>query len=358
MPSGVAKFSYAFAVLVALVAVRMGTHNWLTVRPRLPEDYPEPEEIEVREVPVQYYDNLTHLTGFIQDFVVLRSRKPFYAGDLKEMFADEVVRAKPLNFSCTRETTVCAPCYNSPFAKSSLNFTTIGEVLEPGSGLYASFAKVSNSAANRLWSLMGASFPVNNRSLEHAFISNLHQSMITAPWHAASPFLSMSVQLLGRKTWLFVERNEYLNGWGGLVAAGVVLTTKSPKQKLTLYVYTSEPGDVLFFPATYAHTVYTHKGPNLMMNFRKLVFEAFYGQPVTFLQGILSAAANKYYELLRGTMRKRHAEDKAPELQPEQLYNSVAYHKIENACNMRGGQAVPLDAKLVQILKERTAKYE
>src|SRR3546814_5996246 len=81
------------------------------------------------------------------------------------------------------------------------------------------------------------------------------------------------------------------------------------------------PGDVFFFPATYAHAVYTHAGPNLMMNFRKVTPECIYGQPVNFAQGLFSAFANIAVEKILGTVQRRHPDDKAPLLQPEQMYN-------------------------------------
>ena len=351
------SISYAVAILVALLAIRVAVNNWLTKAPLTKENFPMAEELDIREVPIIYYDNLTHLTDFIQDFVVLRSSKPFQIDELEELFGMENVRAKLVDPDCRRESTICLPCFKTPYSKEGVAYTTMSAVLKQNSGMYASFAKVSNEAATKMWKLMGANFAVSNTSLEHAFISNLNEPMITAQYHAASTLLSMSVQLAGRKTWVFIDRYEYISKWGAIPAAGVLLPTRSPKGKLTAYVYTSEPGDLFFFPASYAHTVYTHAGPNLMINYRKVTLESVIGQPLTFLQGLTFAIGNRLVELVNGTLKKRHPDDNAPLLQPELLFNIVAYKKIENSCEANNGEALPVDSQLVKVIHEFADKY-
>jgi hypothetical protein len=59
------------------------------------------------------------------------------------------------------------------------------------------------------------------------------------------------------------------DGLFSALGAGILLPTKSPTKPYSVYKYKSQPGDVLFFSESWAHTVVTHPGLNLMMNFRR-----------------------------------------------------------------------------------------
>jgi len=59
------------------------------------------------------------------------------------------------------------------------------------SGWYASFAKIDNKLVGDLWDLLGLPFSVEDTNIEHAFISNLKKSMITAQLHANPVFSSL-----------------------------------------------------------------------------------------------------------------------------------------------------------------------
>jgi hypothetical protein len=53
-------------------------------------------------------------------------------------------------------------------------------------------------------------------------------------------------------------------------------------------VYTSQPGDVLFFQESWGHLVYTHKGPSFMINYRHMVPNNILRQPITFVHSLLN----------------------------------------------------------------------
>ena len=62
-------------------------------------------------------------------------------------------------------------------------------------GWYASFAKISDDAVEKLWNLLKLPFNVEIAELEHAFISNLKSPMITAAIHANPMTSSMAIQV-------------------------------------------------------------------------------------------------------------------------------------------------------------------
>ena len=62
-------------------------------------------------------------------------------------------------------------------------------------GWYASFAKIADSAVEKMWNTMNFPFSVEVAELEHAFISNLKEPMITAAIHANPMTSSMAIQV-------------------------------------------------------------------------------------------------------------------------------------------------------------------
>jgi hypothetical protein len=71
----------------------------------------------------------------------------------------------------------------------------------------------------------------------------------------------------------------------------VLVPQKAPDagpEDMEVYVYTSQPGDVLFFQESWGHLVYTHKGPSLMINYRNMIPKNVLRQPVTFFHALLN----------------------------------------------------------------------
>lgn len=81
----------------------------------------------------------------------------------------------------------------------------------------------------------------------------------------------MAIQFTGSKTWIFFSNEDYLakDGFGAIPAAPIALPRRVPTRPVNMYVYHSRPGDILFFPECWAHIVWTHAGPNFMLNYRK-----------------------------------------------------------------------------------------
>ena len=119
-------------------------------------------------------------------------------------------------------------------------------------------------------------------NFEHAFISNLKAGKISAPIHGNSATSSMAVQFIGKKTWLFFPPHVYrdFDMMDAFAGTGSAFPTQAPKKSYEVYVYTAQPGDVLFFGENWAHVVYTHPGPNLLMNFRHFEVGNLLRQPI------------------------------------------------------------------------------
>ena len=117
---------------------------------------------------------------------------------LKNILVESTVRAKSLRDTCKWESALCMPCFDSAMKVTNVNVSTV----YAESGWYASFAKISNTVVSDLWNLLNFPFTVDMTSIEHAFISNLKESMITASIHANPMTSSMAIQFAGRKTWV------------------------------------------------------------------------------------------------------------------------------------------------------------
>mmetsp|Transcript_25261 Transcript_25261/g.34731 ORF Transcript_25261/g.34731 Transcript_25261/m.34731 type:complete len:370 (+) Transcript_25261:364-1473(+) len=187
---------------------------------------------------------------------------------------------------------MCRPCFE--YESASVNAADILHDRQEGGEYSAAFAHIeSMSSIGQLWKAMQLPPHILKTLLfEHAFISNFKSGLMTAPMHANALTSSMAVQFVGKKTWIFfssdVTRNS--NMLNAFQVDSVVIPTQSPKDNYDIYVYTSQPGDVLFFAENWGHTVYTHEGPNLMLNFRKLIFMNILRRPIDWIHTILAAA--------------------------------------------------------------------
>ena len=91
---------------------------------------------------------------------------------------------------------------------------------------------------------------------------------------------------------LTVPPKVYLgeDGFRATPAASVLIPQKAPNPDVQqdIYVYTSKPGDVFFFQESWGHLVYTHAGPSLMINYRNLVPQNFFRQPITYFTAVFN----------------------------------------------------------------------
>merc|ERR1719473_29827 len=99
---------------------------------------------------------------------------------------------------------------------------------------------------------------------------------------------SMGLQLVGSKTWLFFPPETYVTLMKSTFAGSALFPKRAPSadESPEVWVYTSQPGDIMFFPESWGHSVYTYKGPNLLVNFRKIYPGNFFRQPVTWLSAL------------------------------------------------------------------------
>lgn len=201
-----------------------------------------------------------------------------------EIMYNSSTGAKKERDSCLHpESALCAPCFDNEHHK-----VTVESILRPSEGsssaYYAAFAKLSEfSTIRQLFALLQLpGIDVDKMNFEHAFISNLKAGKISAPIHGNSATSSMAVQFIGKKTWLFFPPHVYrdFDMMDAFAGTGSAFPTQAPKKSYEVYAYTAQPGDVLFFGENWAHVVYTHPGPNLLMNFRHFEVGNLLRQPI------------------------------------------------------------------------------
>jgi hypothetical protein len=191
--------------------------------------------------------------------------------------------------NCTRlESNLCASCE----AHKEHRDLTVGEIMSRkyGPDYFSSFTKMkeadmhkkeglglkvtstvaSTTIAENIYDKLFPSFQEKKYELIHAFVSNFDRSRVSTSVHCNALATSAAIQLVGSKSWLFYPPQVYLDKMGSKPAKLSHFPTHSPDSAYDLYVYTSQPGDVLFFTNNWAHSVYSHEGPNYMINYRKL----------------------------------------------------------------------------------------
>lgn len=183
---------------------------------------------------------------------------------------------------------------------------------------YGSFAAFSQKTMDYLTNDV-VEYPgtIDPSMVENAFISNLHQSTITAQLHNNPMSMSMAIQYIGKKTWLCFSAEDMTDrdGWATVPAPAAGFPSRAPqKDKMKYYMYTSQPGDIFFFPPSWSHTVLTHAGPNVMVNFRQIFLKQFFFQPFLTLHAWLNNCYLKpsnHEKLAEGSVKKEqlnHAE--------------------------------------------------
>lgn len=258
-----------------------------------PEDFAHKQNFIEREIETVYYEpgKLGEvLPKWVDGFKLYRVKEGMkYEFDYRTVPDSQILAHKlpedlddlgPESFFCKRKFDMNRP--------ETINMSQV--YTEPG--WYASFSRVSRQAASDLWDTLNLPFEVKESEMEHGFFSNLASPTVTSPVHGAPMVNSMAIQFVGSKSWLFFPPSVYLSeeGFRATPAASVLVPQKSPNpnMKHDLYIYTSQPGDVLFFQESWGHLVYTHPGPSLMINYRNLVAQNFFRQPITYFTAIFN----------------------------------------------------------------------
>lgn len=341
------------AILVFVLAYITKTlyqQTWLFKEIHL-EDFESTPPYTILEVPTTYYSH-RHLKDVLNGWY--KSDRPYF--HLYRMKDPEnfVVNFSSINSptlarrydpNCEHnESVICRMC----FAREPTSIQ-VQDILGPeSSDYYAAFAKLEDAIAiSSLFNLL--EIPGINQTkilFEHAFISNFEKDTITAAWHANAMSSSLAIQFVGSKTWLFVSPRITLGSdyFFSSIGAGLVTPVQSPRKPYELYVYKSLPGDILFFSEAWSHTVMTHRGPNVMINFRQVEPRNFLRNPILWLHGFMNS---------RIFPNQRPTDAKSKERDFKNYLYDLAQSKVGVACGsvekQRGNSA--WDEEMADLLK-------
>ena len=140
------------------------------------------------------------------------------------------------------------------------------------------------------------------------------------------------------------------DGFRSRPMASVLVPQKSPdsNKKHDMYVYTSKPGDVLFFQESWGHLVYTHEGPSLMINYRNLVPMNFLRQPVTYLTALFN-------HLLLGAAVDSNKETNTWPIPETHGFVDQSLKKLKSA-TCPSDELTSFDKEMVEMLHARVKK--
>lgn len=317
-------------VFCAYVARTVLQQTWFYRTIQL-KDFENNAPYTILEIPTTYFSH-KHLNEVLNGWY--KSDRPYlhlyrmkdpqnFVVDLSSINSPTLARRYDPNCKYN-ESAVCRMCF-----ASDADSIQVRDILgQNASDYYASFAKLSDAVAiSALFDRLEIpGIDQKKIGFEHAFISNFERDIITAPWHANVMSSSLAIQFVGSKTWLFAAPEVTLNPdyfWSS-IGAGVVTPIQSPRRPYELYVYKSQPGDLLFFSEAWAHTVNTHSGPNVMINFRSLEFRNILRAPILWLHGLINSR-------LYPNQRPNTADSK------ERDFKNALYDYMQNAVSVTCG---------------------
>ena len=132
-------------------------------------------------------------------------------------------------------------------------------------------------------------------------------------------------------------------------SAPILLPRRSPKKEFEVYAYTSLPGDVLFFPESWAHTVYTHNGPNVMVNYRRFHIMNILRQPLTWI----SSTINNFRSPISHKAGRVAGNDLQQQSVPEKDINVKAYQEMDKLCT---DGTTAFDRDMLNLMQSEYAK--
>lgn len=139
---------------------------------------------------------------------------------------------------------------------------------------------------------------------------------------------------------------------GAVPAAPILLPRHAPTAPFKLYVYTSQPGDVLFFPESWAHVVLTYAGPNVMVNYRNFHVKNILRQPFTWLTATFNMIAFPQQVHSGGKPAGGELQNQAV---PEKKLNFDTYTRLNEMCE---GGLTKFDEQMLKVLREEQRKHE
>ena len=140
-----------------------------------------------------------------------------------------------------------------------------------GSPYYAGFEAITDTEdVEKVLGIKSDQMGGRNYKMNNLFTSNFQNDTASAGLHCA-PIDSLSIQLVGTKTWYFVGPDDLKD------IPSTPLPTFMPfphtddellKKVKHVHVVKQEPGDAVYFGPNWCHSVWTDAGPNVMFNLR------------------------------------------------------------------------------------------
>jgi hypothetical protein len=229
-----------------------------------------------------------------------------------------------------------------------------------GRGWHASFASMQNQQVVRnLWNSLKIPIDVGKTNFEHAFLSHLPEDGITAAFHANPATDSLAVTFEGHKTWLFLPSHVYRDQMNAHFGASSVFMTRAPPREFPaeVYVYTSEPGDLLFFPECWGHSVYTYKGPNFMVNYRWMWAGNILHQPLTWMSAIFFNLLFKYTVTNKNPVAADLVTKKAFSAVPTKALNVKIVGMFAEMCEKEGG-LTDFDKQMIDVMQTGVSRFK
>eukprot|EP01039_Chlorochromonas_danica_P001376 gene1376-1497_t len=331
-------FFKASNIILILLAVFLGAcyreyqrKNWFNAKPLQKEQF-QSHPFTVLEVPITYY-KVGEIGKVLKGWHKGKGLEPYihmyrpdpngpkFEFDLNKLQAK--AQFEKFDENCTvLESVICKTCvFMNDEDHVIMNVT---EIFKKPTYYYSAFAKLDNveAIANSLTAIGIPDVDPKKMILEHAFAGNFPKDIITAYIHGNTMTSSMSITFAGSKSWLYWDPKnyrgrEYLDAFPG---SGVSIPSKGPDGHHEVYYVQTFPGDILFFSENFGHAVYTHKGPNFMINFRKLELGNFLRRPFDWLHAGFNNALHR--------PKHRLGRDSTP-------YNNLMdiwFPKINNLC--------------------------
>eukprot|EP00415_Alexandrium_ostenfeldii_P001205 UN1205 len=220
-------------------------------------------------------------------------------------------------------------------------------------GWYSTFAKTESNAPEKLYETLDLGSPglsVSDTAMTHTFLSNLGRDTITSSLHANCFTLSMAVQFAGSKSWLFMDPRDFMGTFGAQPSL-FMLPQRATSRPFRLYRYKSRPGDVLLFPANWGHTVKTHAGPQLMMNYRIVSLGSALGQPWNFAKAMFNLIfLNWKMEASSPAMEEAFQNARDQDGGVPTYIQSMSQSKLADICSSLGRPPIA-DEQLLELLR-------
>lgn len=151
------------------------------------------------------------------------------------------------------------------YARSHL----FSDVADNHSYLYAGFESITDRATIEEFTGLDLNALGDYRQ-NNLFTSNFPREILTAAIHCA-PIDSLSLQLIGSKTWFFVSPEDLAKIHSIPMPTSFNLPMTDDEMLAAfsnVHIVKQGPGDALYFGPHWCHAVSTSPGPNLMMNIR------------------------------------------------------------------------------------------